>query len=459
MIRHLIHLSFTQMGFWVSWTLIPILVEVVPAFLSICKLIIRKLKGKSKKMQRQFLEMKPYVSIIVPIYNSQDTLYECIKSISNSNYPISLMQVILVDNKPGGNKECFNIFDQMHNNEFRHLNMTYLRSAPGKAQALNAAIYMCNGTYIINIDSDGILEQKAISNLVLKFENDSSIGAMTGVILTQRKAIKSEPSIFKRLLQKNEYYEYAQSFLTGRTRETEKNQLFTIAGAFSSFRKEVLISTFLYDVDTVGEDTDMTFQIRINGHQRVEICEDALFFVDPIEGLDTLYIQRQRWQRGQLEVVGNYMKGNNHITKFFKDFLIRRMIIDHTFVFPKMIWLFASFVLIQFGYSYRIILFSYALIYLLYFCVSLLNFICTIIFLNDFKEEKIFYIRNIWILLTLPLYTFLCAWIRLIGVLNSITSPAQWNTKKISEERNQVFHRIKKDFRKMIGNIQNEKNL
>ncbi|QPS71001.1 TIGR03111 family XrtG-associated glycosyltransferase [Lactococcus garvieae] len=449
MIGQLFRLSLSQMGFWASWTMIPILVEILPSIISIIRLLISTLRNRKKKEMMAFPEVKPYVSIIIPVFNSKDSLYECIKSVDNSSYPHELIQIILVDNKPGGDKECFDIFDQMHNHEFSHLNMVYLRSAPGKAKALNTAIYSCIGTYIVNIDSDGILERDAISNLILKYENDSSIAAMTGVILTQKDMIQSEKSLYKRILQKNEYFEYAHSFLTGRTKETTHNQLFTMAGAFSSFRKEVLISTFLYDVDTVGEDTDMTFQIRVNGGQKVDICEDAFFFVDPIEDLDTLYIQRQRWQRGQLEVVGNYMTGRNHITGFFKDFLIRRMIIDHTFIFPKMIWLFASFILIQFGYSYRMILLSYGLIYLLYFFVSVLNTICTLLFFNNFKEERQFYVRNIWCLLTLPIYTFICSWFRLVGVLNSITSPAKWDTKKFKEEKKQVIEMIRNDFMKV----------
>ena len=35
--------------------------------------------------------------------------------------------------------------------------------------------------------------------------------------------------------------------------------------------------------------------------ERVEVCEDALFFVDPIENVNKLYTQRQRWQREALK--------------------------------------------------------------------------------------------------------------------------------------------------------------
>ncbi|EKF52520.1 glycosyltransferase [Lactococcus garvieae] len=223
MIGQLFRLSLSQMGFWASWTMIPILVEILPSIISIIRLLISTLRNKKKKEMMAFPEVKPYVSIIIPVFNSKDSLYECIKSVDNSSYPHELIQIILVDNKPGGDKECFDIFDQMHNHEFSHLNMVYLRSAPGKAKALNTAIYSCIGTYIVNIDSDGILERDAISNLILKYENDSSIAAMTGVILTQKDMIQSEKSLYKRILQKNEYFEYAHSFLTGRTKETTHN--------------------------------------------------------------------------------------------------------------------------------------------------------------------------------------------------------------------------------------------
>ena len=45
--------------------------------------------------------------------------------------------------------------------------------------------------------------------------------------------------------------------------EALNNQLFTMAGAFSGFRKEVLVNTYLYNTDTVGEDTDRLFKSDI----------------------------------------------------------------------------------------------------------------------------------------------------------------------------------------------------
>ena len=168
--------------------------------------------------------------------------------------------------------------------------MHWIRTEQGKAQALNSAIYNSIGTYIINIDSDGYLEPTALMNMVLNFESNCSISAMTGTILTQKEVIEKTKSSLIRWVQKSEYIEYAQSFLAGRNVEAMNNHLFTMAGAFSGFRKEILINTYLYNTDTVGEDTDMTFQIRHRLKGKVSLCENAIFYVEPIQTLDELYI-------------------------------------------------------------------------------------------------------------------------------------------------------------------------
>lgn len=286
-------------------------------------------------------------------------------------------------------------------------------------------------------------------NMVLKFENDYSISAMSGTVLTQKEAIKKTKSPMVRWLQKSEYIEYAQSFLAGRNVEALNNQLFTMAGAFSGFRKEVLVNTYLYNTDTVGEDTDMTFQIRHRLKEKVSLCENAIFYVEPIQSVDELYIQRQRWQRGEVEVAKEFSEEQVGLGNFFKNFLVRRLIIDHTFIFPKMIWLFASAVLLFFGYTAKILLLSYLLIYLLYFVDSLLKFISISLLLKSFKSDQRFYMKLWGEVITFPLYNFLVSWFRLIGIINGITSPAKWNTTPISKEMSQIKDTITQDIMKI----------
>ena len=112
----------------------------------------------------------------------------------------------MVDNK--SQDKSFKAF-QSAQNSFPKLNMQWMKTEQGKARALNSAIYSSSGAYIINIDSDGILERNALKNLIKKFESDTTISAMTGSILTQKSLIKSTKNVGLKWLQRLEYFEYA----------------------------------------------------------------------------------------------------------------------------------------------------------------------------------------------------------------------------------------------------------
>lgn len=433
-----INLALTRMGFWITWALIPIVVEIIPAIISTIKLMHMHLHQKKLTPPGKW----PYVSIIVPVYNSEDTLFDCIRSINNQTYPKDAMQIVLANNQ--STDDSFGAYAKAQDT-FPDLILRYVNTDNGKAKALNTAIYESIGTYIINIDSDGVLEPHAVENMVLRFENDLSIAAMTGAILPKEDLVKNVKGFWHRVLAKNEYYEYAQAFLSGRTIESSKDQLFTMSGAFSAFRREVLMETFLYDIDTIGEDTDMTFQIRTRLGKKVVICADAIFYVEPISGFAELYTQRQRWQRGEMEVTQNYMSQTANLNRFFKNFLVRRMMIDHTFSFPRMIWFFASFVLIAFGYSPIIMVLSYLLIYALYVFVAIINYLSVGVLLRKYPDERNYYMRLWWVTLTLPIYMFICSWIRLIGIINGMTTKASWKLRGINTEMNQLKNVVQDD--------------
>lgn len=432
-----LNLTLFKMGFWLTWALIPIAVEIIPAFISGIQLFFKTLRKKQLTMP----DKMPFISLIVPVYNSEETLFNCIRSIHDSTYPTELVQVILADNQSTDNS--FGVYADAQN-KFSDMNMQLIHTGRGKASALNVAIYASIGTYIINIDSDGILEKNALMNMVLQFENNYAVAALTGTILPQRQMIKAQKSWWLKLLQHNEYFEYAQAFLSGRTIESKNNQLFTMSGAFSAFRKEALLNTFMYNTDTIGEDTDMTFQIRDKLKRKVGICASAIFYIEPIPSLGNLYTQRQRWQRGELEVLQQHRQ-DIKMRNFFNDFLIRRMMIDHTFLFPKIIWIFASIALLFFHYSAIMMAMSYVAIYLLYILVGMLNFVCVRLLLHDFPEENKFYAHQWWVVLTQPLYNFICSWIRFVGTINGMTELSVWNSERFDQEAKSIGSVVRGD--------------
>ena len=142
--------------FWGGWIIIPFIMEIVPALGSVFLLIRRNLRNKIHKKE---LEVYPEITLIIPVYNSADTLYGCIRSINDSTYPNDRIRIFLVNNK--GKDNSFDIYAQCQQ-EFPELLMQWMNSEQGKSRALNLALDNSDGKYIINLDSDGMLEKNAL---------------------------------------------------------------------------------------------------------------------------------------------------------------------------------------------------------------------------------------------------------------------------------------------------------
>ena len=113
------------------------------------------------------MKIYPEISLIIPVYNSADTLYGCIKSVNDSTYPNDKIRIFLVNNK--GQDNSFAVYADCQK-KFPDLLMQWLNAEQGKSRALNLALYNSDGKYIINLDSDGILEKNALVNLITRFE-------------------------------------------------------------------------------------------------------------------------------------------------------------------------------------------------------------------------------------------------------------------------------------------------
>jgi putative glycosyltransferase (exosortase G-associated) len=322
-----------------------------------------------------------------------------------------------------------------------------MNSHQGKSKALNMALLHSKGKYIVHIDSDGVLHKDAIKNLIRRFEAHDNIHCMTGAIFTNPQIIDETKGFKKRLMQKTEFFEYAQAFLAGRNYEAELNSIFTMSGAFSAFRKSTILKTQLYNTETVCEDTHVTFQVRKLLKRKIDLCENAVFYVDPIENFQTLYVQRQRWQRGELEVAHMFPEDDYSIFKgIFHNFMIRLLLYDHTFAFPRMIWYFALICLTFLGYPFRFILISNFLIYLLYTLSAFLYYLNICSYLYWDKKLRRYYARKLLIVFILPAFNFIVYWFRFAGIINSIKGSSSWRTKSFKAECETCRNIISKDF-------------
>ncbi len=242
--QNIIKILSSEMIFWTAWIIIPLIMEIIPAMFGFIVLIKKRLRYKNDADLKYF----PEITVIIPVYNSADTLEMCIGSIVESNYPYENMEIFLVNN--GSKDNSFEIF-KTYQEEHEGVNIKWMNAQQGKSKALNMALFNSKGKYIIHLDSDGIVHQDALLNLIKRFEAHENIHCVTGSILTNPEAIDSERPGFMKFVQKIEFFEYAQAFLAGRNFESEWNSIFTMSGAFSAFRKSTILKTQLYNTETV----------------------------------------------------------------------------------------------------------------------------------------------------------------------------------------------------------------
>ena len=104
-------------------------------------------------------EIKPLISVIVPIYNVEDYLTKCLDSIVSQTY--DNFEVILVDD--GSTDQCPRMCDEYkeRNSRFKVIH----KSNGGVSSARNKGLDIAEGEYVLFVDSDDWLEPNMLEVL------------------------------------------------------------------------------------------------------------------------------------------------------------------------------------------------------------------------------------------------------------------------------------------------------
>lgn len=114
--------------------------------------------------------MKPLVSIIVPVFNVEEYLDDCINSILNQTY--KNIEVILVDDGSTDNSGTICDLLGQKNNKVK----VFHNNNNGVSYTRNYAIRMTTGKYILPVDGDDIIADTYVEKAVNILEKNDSIG-------------------------------------------------------------------------------------------------------------------------------------------------------------------------------------------------------------------------------------------------------------------------------------------
>jgi glycosyltransferase involved in cell wall biosynthesis len=111
------------------------------------------------------------ISIIIPVYNGHETIGECLRAVSSSDY--HAYECIVVDD---GSKD--NTLDIVKNFSCKIIQVT---DGPlGPANARNYGVEHAQGDIILFLDADVIIKPDTVSKVVKEFEEHSDLAALFG---------------------------------------------------------------------------------------------------------------------------------------------------------------------------------------------------------------------------------------------------------------------------------------
>ncbi len=424
--------------YWGVWLILPVLVDGLSTLVQLAWVVVSRL--------RAYRYPVPWpthwqgVSIIVPVYNGEQTLGQCLASIRQQNYPQELLEVIVVDN--GSTDRTYQVFQEEQGRSFGGQMHWVSIAGRGKSYALNAGLYLSSHSYLCNIDADTLLHPDAVREMVRHFEANPELGAATGAIEVLPVAPANEHDRIAFLIAEAEFQEYLGAFWLGRQGQTVSRSLFTLAGAFSFFRREVLLHTMLYDKQTVSEDTKVTFDVRRQfGPERLACIPEAIVYVTPTPSLSALYAQRVRWQRGEIEVAALHeelVDGNP--LRVHGLALGRTLLVDHTLLFPRLVWSFLFPALVFFGYPLDLIVGASIAIYVFYVLIAFVSSLSVYVVATPAIRARLR--RGWWAVAVMPVYRLVVFGFRLAGSILALKEPAEWRVQAPWTEVRVAFHSL-----------------
>lgn len=332
----------------------------------------------------------PLVSVIVPVYNEGKTIRHTLDSLLDNNYPH--FEVIVVDDC---SSDRTSIVCKKYYEEGKIIYVKK-RERAGKPNSLNYGLKLAKGEIVIHVDGDCIFYRDAIFNAVRAFI-DPKVGAVAGNLRVMNDK--------QNLLTELQAVEYGMCINVQRRWLSMTDSLQIASGAFSGFRKELLVDLMGVDTET-GEDLDITLKVRKMGY-KIAFVPEAICLTEVPDTLGSLAKQRILWDRCYIRI--NLRKHFNIANPWhfrFGDFL--SVLTDIFFNLVILLFFPVYLVCVALYYPH---LFGFILL-VTYFFYTAMNFfqIMIVIFLSN--EMK----RDFSFIFFTPLYFFYGTYLKMVRI-------------------------------------------
>jgi N-acetylglucosaminyltransferase len=255
--------------------------------------LLRRLLGASFDATTD--EYEPTVAFVVPLFNEGRGIVETIRSLLSQDYPADKLSVVVVDDCSTDDSYAWACRAAEGERA-----VTVLRAPrnQGKRCAINLAVARTRAEIVVSVDSDVVLDRRAVRELVRRFVSPriAAVGGRTYVANRRQNALT-------RMIEVK--FHFSQEWL--KDLERACRSVVCLSGCLTAYRREVLVALepVLADRNIAGvpikygEDRFLTQQILKAGYQTVftaaAYCETAA----PTT-LTGYFSQQLRWRRSNL---------------------------------------------------------------------------------------------------------------------------------------------------------------
>ncbi len=231
----------------------------------------------------------PAVSVVIPNYNGEKTLKDCIDAVKAMEYPLQKEIIVVEDGSKDSSRQILS--------GIKGVKVIAKKKNEGKAKGLNDGIKASEGEIIAAIDSDTFPEKGALMKMVRRFDSPE-VAAVTGLVRAYR------PNKFVEKIQEIEYlisFGFFQSVLA------DINGIMVTPGPMSLFRKKVLKEVGYFDEANITEDMEIAMRLQYR-HYRIASEPRAVIYTVVPDNLTHWFRQRTRWYRGKFVNTRKYAK-------------------------------------------------------------------------------------------------------------------------------------------------------
>jgi len=241
-----------------------------------------------KEITKGYTKKFPKVSILIPAYNEEKTLYKTISSLLRLDYPKDKLEIIVLDD--GSIDNTFTIAKKFVSQGVK----VYTKKNEGKGKTLNFGLKRATGTLIGCLDADSFVSKNSLKKIIAYFD-DSKVMAVTPSLKVYKP---------KNILQRIQMIEYLVGIFL-RKMFALLGSIHVTPGPFSIYRKEFFDKYGGYDEDNLTEDIEIALRILSKGYNIENSVDASVYTVAPYN-LKGLFKQRARWYTGFAENVLRY---------------------------------------------------------------------------------------------------------------------------------------------------------